>query len=74
MFDARDRGILDLTGLEHATNLTELSLQSNQISDVSALASLTNLTELVLRSNPLSPESIDIHVPNLRSRGVDVAR
>jgi Leucine-rich repeat (LRR) protein len=45
MFDARDRGILDLTGLEHATNLTELSLQSNQISDVSALASLTNLTE-----------------------------
>jgi hypothetical protein len=86
--------IEDLTGLEHAVNLTKLLLRKNQISDVSALASLTNLTTLWLdmnqindvspltsltnltflnlSRNQLNQESIDIHIPNLRSRGVQV--
>ena len=46
--------ITNLTGLEHATNLTWLVLSRNAISDLSPLASLTNLTLLVLRDNDLS--------------------
>ena len=51
---ARDSGIRDLTGLEHATNLTYLELWSNSIKDVSALSSLTNLTVLLLQNNSIS--------------------
>ncbi len=46
--------ISDLTGLEHATNLTWLYLHTNPISDISALEGLTNLTSLVLESNSIS--------------------
>ena len=64
--------ISDVSPLASLTNLNELNLDDNQISDVSPLASLTNLTYLHLGGNPLSQESIDIHVPNLKSQGVDV--
>ena len=40
--------ISDLTGLEHATNLTTLWIHSNSISDISPLAGLNKLTELLL--------------------------
>ena len=46
--------ISDLTGLEYATNLTELSLIANQISDISPLSGLTNLTYLDLEGNQIS--------------------
>lgn len=36
------KGIVDLTGLEYATNLTSLDLGVNSISDISALSGLTN--------------------------------
>ncbi len=52
--DARSANISDLTGLEWATNLTELWLGWNNISNISALAGLTNLTTLFLNDNPLS--------------------
>jgi hypothetical protein len=45
---AVSKGIVDLTGLEYATNLTDLWLSSNQISNISALSGLTNLTRLTL--------------------------
>ena len=35
--------IMDLTGIQYATNLMNLLLPFNQISDISALSSLTNL-------------------------------
>ncbi len=55
---ARNAGISDLTGLEFATNLTELQLDYNRrISDVSSLAGLTNLTELYLRFNTITDVS-----------------
>ena len=41
--DARDSQIKNLTGLEHATQLTHLFLYYNQISDVSPLRGLTQL-------------------------------
>ena len=50
-------GIQDLTGLEFATNLTELHLGRNQISDVSPLKDLTNLTHLDLGRNQISDVS-----------------
>ncbi len=62
--DARNTGISDLTGLEHATNLTELLIgaevvdnswiNSNWVSDLSPLVDLTNLTRLGLRENTIS--------------------
>ena len=48
---ASEAGIRDLTGLEHAINLTTLWLELNSISDLSPLAGLTNLRHLNLRSN-----------------------
>ena len=68
--DCRARGIQDLTGLEYATNLTDLYLGFNRISDVSPLASLTNLTGLRLGRNQISDVSNDIQA--LRNRGVHV--
>ena len=48
-----DRDITDLTGLEHASELTYLDLSENQIGDISPLAQLTQLTELYLSENQI---------------------
>ena len=50
---AGQRGITDLTGLEHAANLTALWLTRNEISDISPLAGLTQLEVLSVADNPL---------------------
>ena len=50
-------GISDLSGLEHAVNLTRLELQNNTISDVSALGSLQSLERLYLGGNEVSDVS-----------------
>ncbi|MXV83330.1 leucine-rich repeat domain-containing protein [Candidatus Poribacteria bacterium] len=52
-----ERGIENLTGLEHARNLRRLHLQRNAISDISPLAGLTQLTELLLSVNNISDVS-----------------
>ena len=52
--EARESNISNLTGLEHAINLTWLNLRDNSISDLSSLAGLTNLTWLHLRYNTIS--------------------
>ncbi|MDE0467543.1 MAG: DUF5050 domain-containing protein, partial [Candidatus Poribacteria bacterium] len=52
--DASDLRIANLTGLEHATNLSHLYLWGNNISDVSPLAGLTQLTDLDLYDNNIS--------------------
>jgi Leucine-rich repeat (LRR) protein len=59
------RGIVDLTGLEHATSLTHLDLHSNNISDISALASLTNVCELHLGWNQVSDISALAYLTSL---------
>ena len=46
--------IINLTGLEHATQLATLSLPENNISDLSPLAQLTQLTTLDLSDNNIS--------------------
>ena len=52
--EAPEAGIGFLTGLEFATNLTDLTLDLNQITDISPLAGLTKLTYLALYGNGIS--------------------
>lgn len=51
---AGDDGIIDLTGLESATNLQTLELPNNDICDIAVLSGLANLRVLSLRSNRVS--------------------
>ena len=52
--DAPRRGITDLTGLEHATNLKWLGLPNNEITDLSPLARLSRLEILYMWGNRVS--------------------
>ena len=51
---ARRANISNLTGLEHAINLTSLDFGCNSISDITSLSGLTNLTWLYLLDNSIS--------------------
>ena len=51
--DGYSRGIVDLTGLEHATRLTTLVLWGNSISNLTPLARLTHLRSLSLSANSI---------------------
>jgi hypothetical protein len=75
--EARNANITDLTGLEHATNLTELLLKreyvqevgrwinSSSVSDLSPLVGLTNLTVLWLEDTSISDISPVTGLTNL---------
>ena len=71
--------ISNITGLEHATSLTNLNLFDNSISDISAISArsgfmrseLTNLTDLWLFNNPLSAKSHRL-IPYFQATGVRV--
>ena len=65
----REAQINNLTGLEHATQLLTLNLNSNQITDITPLEGLTQLTELYLSYNEISditPLSGLTHLTTLR--------
>ena len=64
---ARESNISDLTGLEHAINLTLLYLQDNLISDISAVSDLTNLRTLGFWNNNISDISAVSGLTNLTS-------
>ena len=51
---ASNADISDLTGLEAATNLTNLALTNNDITDISALSGLTNLQIIRLAANDIT--------------------
>jgi hypothetical protein len=55
--EAGKRGIVDLTGLEYATNLTHLALNENDVTNVSPISKLTNLTYLSLWKNGVGEAS-----------------
>ena len=65
--DAGGRGIVNLTGLEHAVNLETLNLNDTDVSDVSALAHLTNLETLKLEYSAVSDVSALANLTNLRT-------
>ena len=52
--DVRYKGIVDLTGLEHATDLQALVLIGNKIHDISPLSGLTGLIYINLGGNQIS--------------------
>lgn len=57
--------IRDLTGLDHAINLTDLNLNRNSISDISPVAGLTSLTSLHLGGSSISDISAVAGLTNL---------
>ncbi len=66
-FNASYRGITDLTGLEHSTNLSLLNLNGNLISNISPLCGLLNLMELNLYGNQINDISSLSGLTNLTS-------
>ncbi len=62
--------ISDLTGLDHAINLTHLNLNRNSISDISPVAGLTNLTLLHLGGSSISDISPVAGLTNLTELSV----
>ena len=46
ILEAGNQGIIDLSGLEHATNLTRLILRGNPISDLTPISNLTKMEHL----------------------------
>lgn len=69
-FNAVGRGIVDVTGLEHAANLISLNLGDNQIADLAPLAGLTNLTSLELGENSIADISALSNLTNLTALGL----
>jgi len=72
--DAHNKGIVDLTGIEHAGNLAALNLSVNHICDISPLAGLTNLAVLNLCHNPLDAAACAIYIPQILANnpGIDL--
>ena len=64
---ASNRGIIDLTGLEYATNLEILDLGGNQIQNIHPLASLTHLTSLGLWNNKVKDITPLVNITTMRS-------
>ena len=58
--DVHDRGILDITGLEFATNLKVLHLSQNPITDLRPLSNLTQLVGLHFWHVPVRPTNLDL--------------
>ena len=50
---AVNRGITDLTGLEHAVRIESLDLTNNQIQDLTQVSKLTQLTDLRMAGNQI---------------------
>ena len=56
----RRKKIANLTGLEHASQLTKLYLGGNEITDIALLARLTQLTTLELGNSEITVPSTDV--------------
>ena len=63
----RRRGISDLSGLEHATNLRILSIHNNPIEDLTPLTNLTNLQDLNLAACRIRDVSLLANLASLET-------
>jgi len=73
--DLVHNNISDISPLARLTNLDWLPLGGNNISDISPLVANSGLSEgdfVHLGGNPLSTMSVNVYIPQLRERGVDV--
>lgn len=67
--------ITDISSLASLTSLNSVDLKNNQISDIRPLISNSGLSmgdSVNLSGNPLSDMSVDVYVPKLEKRGVEV--
>lgn len=67
--------ITDISPLSGLTELISLRLRGNQISDISPLLKNLGLSEeggIDLRENPLGERSLNIYIPLLKARGVQI--
>ncbi len=70
-----NNAIADISALSGLTNLFSVRLWDNHISDISPLVANSGFgqgEEVNVSENPLSEDSIEIHIPALQSRGVEV--
>ena len=70
-----NNAISDISALSGLTNLFSVRLWDNHISDISPLVANSGFgqgEEVNVSENPLSQASIEIHIPALQSRGVEV--
>ena len=65
VFAANGRGIANLSGIQHFSNLTELHLHENQINDISPLSNMTKLTYVGFNNNQISDISPLAFLTNL---------
>ncbi|MCM2676980.1 leucine-rich repeat domain-containing protein [Alkalicoccobacillus plakortidis] len=63
---AKERGIRNLSGLEHAINIVELDLTNNQVHDLSPLQELTQLEDLKLEANQITDVTSLSKLTNLK--------
>ena len=69
--DADEKGISDLTGLEHATRLERIEFRHNSISDLSPLAGLIRLNNIKLRGNRITDVSPLAELTNVDWLGLE---
>ena len=69
--EADERGITDLTGLEHATRLERIEFRHNSISDLSPLRDLTRLNNIKLRGNRITDVSPLANLTNVDWLGLE---
>ena len=75
ILELSNNSISDISALSGLTNLFFVGLWDNLISDISPLVANTGFgqgEEVIVSENPLSEASINIHIPALQSRGVEV--
>ena len=68
---ADEKGISDLTGLEHATNLERIEFRRNAISDLSSLTGLIRLNNIKLRGNKITDVSPLANLHNVDWLGLE---
>ena len=71
----QNKDISDISALAGLTSLKTIYLSDNSISDISPLLANKGINEhdeVYLRNNPLNDDSINIYIPALEARGVDV--
>ena len=70
-----DNAISDISALSGLTNLFFVGLWDNLVSDISPLVANTGFgqgEEVIVSENPLSEASINVHIPALQDRGIEV--
>ena len=71
----RNNTISDISPLTQLTKLKRLELNCNRIVDIAPLVAIRRLgaeAHVNLSENPLNSQSVDVHIPALKDRGVTV--